>query len=730
MFSFICGFLALGLFSANTISSSAQILGKDDIKETKIVTKKASSQNNENYNLEDQYENNNCFSEATNLSPINYYLKDTFSTEITASLDTISGICDIDYYYFDLLTDSTVVATVSTASSFSFNMYIYNTKYLERAPEDNEAFRTNVNIYSNESTKEKSKTFSNLLTPGCYYLCLTCQQARNSGIGIKYSVNLKGQKSQENYSNESLADLRINKGFGMAAWISDYIPINKANAFDMETNETYYDYSKEGISIPDHSLDDLLEITPNKDISMAIFYIWDDTLLSAINNLTQYISQELINNFSETEKTKVIVTTIVDKSKKTIALTFEIVNAIGEIENFVFSFPAKIAFSLFEKGIDIALDLISKFLVPNIPLEKYLYFAMIQKLNGLTQNLSSYPAKYLRIPFIYSLSKSSSISSPYERHKISFTDTVNSFLSTNNNLITNDMNNDLILSDRTDSYYCRGKIYGFENDSSNKGGWKLACQETDKTPIYSNLSLEYAVSLPQLDYLDYAWFRFVAPQDDEYCFFTSNDPSKANKCTTIDVFSKIENGYSDLNKKVSRIGGFYNNDGIELGAYYEKKLIKNEILFFRIHGESYEPIPSSQSVNAKIGFKINMKHTHYYDDHYSWSSSKKHFAFCSCGQKTSQPHIVAGNSFSGGTRYGKCLLCGGICSFGPVVHSSKKMAKTESCFYGSNPNSISYPKETFIDYEVLNLNYEDTVRCKNDSNYIYVLLNRFGLEGK
>lgn len=55
---------------------------------------------------------------------------------------------------------------------------------------------------------------------------------------------------------------------------------------------------------------------------------------------------------------------------------------------------------------------------------------------------------------------------------------------------------------------------------------------------------------------------------------------------------------------------------------------------------------------------------HDYDKNYVWMDLRTHTAECDCGVMTAQPHVVSNNSFSSGSSYAACLLCGGNAEIG------------------------------------------------------------------
>ena len=58
--------------------------------------------------FKDQYEPNNNISTATEICLSNFYLKNSYTISINATIDYTALFQDIDYYYLTILTDSNV----------------------------------------------------------------------------------------------------------------------------------------------------------------------------------------------------------------------------------------------------------------------------------------------------------------------------------------------------------------------------------------------------------------------------------------------------------------------------------------------------------------------------------------------------------------------------------------------------------------------------------------------
>ena len=102
-----------------------------------------------------------------------------------------------------------------------------------------------------------------------------------------------------------------------------------------------------------------------------------------------------------------------------------------------------------------------------------------------------------------------------------------------------------------------------------------------------------------------------------------------------------------------------------------------------------------------------IEHTHDYSFKYETNNDKTHYAYCSCGKKIIQGHIVAPGAFENGNRYATCLECGGLASMGFVASGKSNEANT----FIEVDGDYFVTKTKQID-GVLNLSYEDYINYK------------------
>ena len=73
--------------------------------------------------------------------------------------------------------------------------------------------------------------------------------------------------------------------------------------------------------------------------------------------------------------------------------------------------------------------------------------------------------------------------------------------------------------------------------------------------------------------------------------------------------------------------------------------------------------------NAQAGtINTQIKHNHSYTDHYQWKSTTEHKSYCLCNGYITDFHIVSPDAYQNGNQFAICLLCGGIASFGGIIH--------------------------------------------------------------
>ena len=145
------------------------------------------------YGNEDEYEPNQSYDAANNLSDDNYYLLDSYTTNISATLDYKSWIEDSYYYYFKILTDSNVCISIETDSLQSYDFVVENYEcYVTGA----EVFSYPTAIFE-EYGASGDMFFEDTLSPGTYFIYLRGNQDDYENVydDIEYSLQLSVEKT-------------------------------------------------------------------------------------------------------------------------------------------------------------------------------------------------------------------------------------------------------------------------------------------------------------------------------------------------------------------------------------------------------------------------------------------------------------------------------------------------------------------------------------------------------
>lgn len=651
----VLAFFLIGDFTLTTINQTDEFNKEDELIEPTFF----SETDNQVRMYGDMYEYNDTLSNAINLSPDNFYELDEYKTSIDASLHTDGQSEDIDFFYFSIFTDSFVSISASTLTeAYSFNFFI--SKYEYNTPSGNDIGRRMINVIQ-DTSGEKNKFFSSVLTPGTYFIYFMCQQPWNSYITVDYSLNLCVKKTltEENFE---ISDLRFNKDLSGAVWLSDYLPFGMNNIFNPLTNLTYQD-KKTNMNDPDYALDNLLNISNGEDIHIASVYIWGSELRYCIQEVLQELCDELIDTFLQEEHIRVELETKFDNAKNIIKVTGFIIKMTGEFVPFgkIISSASSLvsAFSIE------VLDYIFNMITTNITTTTLLYTSYLNRILGAVaikpeithdtnKNLYYSFPKYneiIELPFYYKLYKQHHFLA-YDTHHISFEPSLTHYL--NNSIF---YKGKYLISDPTDSYYCRGKIYGLKSNFSTKNDLVLAKEinNVQKKPI--SLKMNMGEVIPSLLTGEYIWFEFQADSTKEYFFLVRGEQD-----IRIDLFDSSFTGYSNDGLIESHYGKYVGPDK-KKGCYFSKKMNNGQKVYIRVEGNNFSFVQNPSVIEIFDSPQENEYHIHVYNK-YIWQNVTQHALVCECGARSHlENHVVkAGGKF--------CLSCGGSVDKGFIIDYS------------------------------------------------------------
>lgn len=259
---------------------------------------------------EDQYETNNSFSAATRLNYQPSGIPTNINTSINATLHRITWLwglikrgVDEDYYRFDLFGNANVnISLTNIPSGCDYDIKLFKFDNIRYAQEDDIS-----QIASSANGSNYSESISTTLQPGTYYIWIySYNDECNDSVYYNLSVSC-------NYTaqNETISNLRFNKGAKAAIWISDYDPCGIQPLSQMSKVEVgVRSYGPEIISLSFEN--PYTNYFTNSDgVEHAVLYIWNvdfrndirDTLGLYYNQLANQINtnQRIIANIEYSE---------------------------------------------------------------------------------------------------------------------------------------------------------------------------------------------------------------------------------------------------------------------------------------------------------------------------------------------------------------------------------------------------------------------------------------------
>ena len=157
---------------------------------------------------EDNYESNDNYDDAINMSPDNFYEIDSYSTCLNATLFCTGMYPDYDFYYFTVFTDSYVTIDLVTSvinCKFSLVYFNYNTYSTDannfNAPCDP------VTLFDFEN-QQMYKNYDGLLKPGTYFIYLDNLFDYTSVIDYQLSLVIR---KTDDAADANINDLIFNK---------------------------------------------------------------------------------------------------------------------------------------------------------------------------------------------------------------------------------------------------------------------------------------------------------------------------------------------------------------------------------------------------------------------------------------------------------------------------------------------------------------------------------------
>ena len=438
------GTLLLSLqMSLNPICFSEEIV-ETQVQENNIIEES----NYVTYPNEDAYEHNDQPNNATNLNINEHFTTHNYEIQIDATLDVDSCVADYDYYYFTILSDSTVEISISS-TSMEYDFFVFTYDY--NGISNNHSGKELVYIYAGESNSSLNHSYVGEFKAGTYILCARGLQYIYSYMTIEYSLDIRVDKQPNGY-NANVSKLLEEDGIG-AVWIADYIPFGYIPSFISREQICYY---TEGDDYPDYGLETIRNLTNGEPIHAMTYYIWDSSMKNVLHKLIyEYmvrISHELEEEEASIQKFELI--------KNDISKGIDVfVWIAGNCFNVGF---VPIAAEILSNISEPVVNLIFNSIMPTRSMtssEAANYGAMLGRLMERFGNTDSNEIIYIPVYFDLTVDPGGM---SLAKHYVSYAVTCDAIMSYHPNALVLSAD-DVIYSNHDMPYFCNGKIYTYQN---------------------------------------------------------------------------------------------------------------------------------------------------------------------------------------------------------------------------------------------------------------------------
>ena len=645
-------------------------------------------------NYEDVYETNNNVDDAvdlldptTGLIEDNYYEIDSYEISFDATLDAITGYCDLDYYYITTLTDSNVTININSDDGnpiYEFIVFKENYEWTESGT----LFQVREELYSNFSSSFSEYSF--LATPGTYFIYVGGNQTTSVG----YNIEISTRKTYDS-PDAHVGDMKYNKELLGAVWISDLVPANVlSNGQANFTNLfSYYKEANSNISTKDDALIDLMNIANGEPIHLASYYIWDPYLRYVYYQIVSMLHEELETILKEEE----IIAENIEVTYEFVSdVTDGLVKGINLILNgvpYYIKFLVKCQMWLIQNNIAYFFELIK----PEPDYETTFYLSFLSELKetfnmnigtidsdtneSLTDEqicnfLDNYDLfEIIEIPIYYSLGVNNSIFNNYDEYYISFYDAMSSC-----SFIDNfNYEGRYIYSNNINNFYCRGKVYGIQeyNDIGNISNLTEISEIPDIMPQPEEVPLNLEQDVDEIPEFSYVWLSFEVPETNEYYFLFKGDGNFNRK---VEIFDEVVSGYSYEGLMESNVGGYSSEYEEDEGSYFRITLNEDDVIYIRLSGGSFSGVAESSIFKISTEPTNGASHIHSYETCEQYNGNQ-HVYLCDCGDMIYENHIVR-------TTSNRCIVCGCIVDKGIVQWGVNSMLLKTSNGSIMLPNGI------------------------------------------
>lgn len=588
----------------------------------------------------DNYECNDNYDDATLICPANVSTVFEYKATVSASLNFVSEMGDVDFYVLPLLSDSHV--TVSTNSSnghFSFEIVsdTYSGVNNGIATQEHETV-----FYDDTNSYYKHCSFN--LKAGTYYLIYDnlCDQR------FDYTFNVSVTKNPRDLELD-ITEARHYKHAGAALWISDlahrYLPHYLYAGEDI----TIYKNGYNGIlNHRDAAFEVVESLIGDEPFVLSEVLIWD---CGIINNLVKIIDvirgklSDIEDAYSYSDRILLFNNQfhfIFDKIAGTVSLTVDILNIP------LLSFVVEVATGV----VDILCSIVP-LIVPQAPVSLSDYHdylnSLASYLNYLDDHIGGLIEKPIKIPCFVSIKREglSTIKLDYSYNGYFY----------NSSNFTNFT--DYSVSAQTYQVnparrgYCSGTFYLIKEDGQSL---TLGTQDSIDSYIEINqLTNSYGLPVSVLPQYCDEWFSYTPSITGTHSFVLASAEDELGQMEIHTNTFIYPQSQTPLNIAT------YTFDG---HLCLSTNLTQGQTVYVRVCGTNNGTY-SGGAISVYEGALSPLTHLyHNYTYSYADLTADSHKAFCECGAMTLRPHVQSETWTSGRVVYSRCGLCGGVHSGG------------------------------------------------------------------
>lgn len=625
---------------------------------------------------EEGYFSNNDYSIAECIYEENVSSASENTIVLSGTIDSYYS-CDIDYYCFSILSDTTcqfniVTGSMSTNLGFVLSKVKYNSNYYNYMYD-----------IENTVTINNSRSFTKQLTCGTYYFYVYDSSYLTNTY---YNYTIQMSMVRNNYHDYNILDIKNNKVTsdgdyaGGAIWVSDFVPFSEINVWTNNTNIDFY-YNQ---NYRDLVYEYYQSLSSNGDIHLASYYIWSPNLKSVINASLIAIKECML----EYENNQQLTIDRINYYRDATELVFTVISAgVSLIPNITVNIVNTV-FSLLAPSL---IDWIFDMLLPKNSVNWSTYKAFLANLIEKTSCtiINNYPVydneDIVEIPIYYSITNNLSAFPTNYHYTFDYSKTYIHYYENIGTNVTDYQSNsvsNIYPFDRGRTYYILDN-----GDYASINSFIECSNMVDELRNPQIMSVNTPDSLPYISIGNYHWIKFIAPSTGRYYFSFHYGLYMGRyingSSIIVDEFSSVASGYGFTNYIQSHSLGYLLNNGITTSVYFYKNLNENEVIYLRIRGNNWCGLFPSITYMISDYEISEVVHVHQMDI-YEWINSISHYKSCLCGYSISEPHVVSSNAFSHGERFARCLLCGGLAERGFVNY----MMADGTLLYIFIPNNI------------------------------------------